>query len=206
MEKLITIVYDKKGENSSIAELLNSIIMETGLYESTVVSKAEHEASLFKKELSGQVISHKLILLGHIEAIPVDNMTWYYNELGMKYGWNEKFAILQVEKKKWNEKELEKLLDLFKQSETASKESDDTKGIGKTVKKITDKVNKLPNGVKAAGAVGSIFFFGLWGATAVAAYLINGKINNDKVFENQQKYLVWKFCTMGLEKFMEGKE
>jgi hypothetical protein len=204
MEKSITIVYDKKGENSSMAEFLNSIITETGTYLSTVVSKAEHEASLFRDELSGQFIPRKLILIGNNDVIP-DEITWHYNEFGMKYGWNDKFAILQIEKKKWDEKELEELLNLFKQSEVDSKKSNDSNGIGKTVKKMMKKVDKMPGGIKAASAIGGVFLFGLWGATAVAAYLINGKINNDKVFDNQQKYLVWKFCAMGLESFMEDR-
>jgi hypothetical protein len=209
MKKPIIILYAKRGEDSTIAELLNSIITETGIYESTVMSKTEHEASLFKQELAGQVIPCKLILIGNIEAVPVDKITWHYNELGMKYGWNKNFAILQTKKKKWTEKELEELLNLFKQSDAASKESDDAKGLEKVVNKIIKKTNELPTGVKAAIttiATGNIFLFGLWGATAVAAYLINGKINDDKVFENQQKYLAWKFCTMGLEKFMEDKK
>jgi hypothetical protein len=205
MEKSITIVCDKKDENSSMAEFLNSIITETGTYESSAVSKAEHEASLFREELSGQFTPRKLIIIGNDDAVP-DKTTWHYNEFGMKYWWNENFAILQVEKKKWNERELEELLKLFKQSEADSKKNGDANGIGKTVKKIMKKVDEMPGGIKAAGAIGSIFFFGLWGATAVAAYLINGKINNDKVFENQQKYLVWKFCVTELENFMEGKK
>jgi hypothetical protein len=198
-------VYDKKGENSSMAEFLNSIIEETGIYESTVVSKAEHEASLFREELSGKFIPRRLIIIGSIDAMP-DKITWHYNEFGMKYWWNENFAILRVEKKKWNERELEELLKLFRQSEADSKKNDDANGIGTTVKKIMKKVDEMSGGIKAAGAIGSIFFFGLWGATAVAAYLINGKINNDKVFENQQKYLAWKFCVTELENFMEGKK
>jgi hypothetical protein len=169
------------------------------------VSKAEHEASLFGEELSGKFIPRRLIIIGNIDAIP-DKITWHYNEFGMKYGWNDNFAILQVEKKKWDEKELEELLNLFKQSEADSKKGDDASGIGKMVKKIMKKADEMPDGIKAAGAIGGIFFFGLWGATAVAAYLINGKINNDKVFENQQKYLAWKFCVTGLENFMEGEK
>jgi hypothetical protein len=201
MANLITIVYDKKGVDSSMAELLDSAIMESGVYKSTVTARSEYEGFLFSRKLSGQDTHTGLILIGNIENIPLDEITWHYNELGMKYGWNENFAILQVEKKKWNKTELEELMKLFKKLELEEK-NDDT-GIKKTFEKIGKGINNLPKGLKIAGAVWGTLSLGLLGAAAVTTYLINGKINNDKIFENQQKYLVWKFLTTGLDKFLE---
>jgi hypothetical protein len=133
-------------------------------------------------------------------------MAGLLNSIIEESGLYKNFAILQVEKRKWNETELEELIKLFKQLETVPEEKNSNKSIKKTLEKITKKVSNLPTGIKIASAVGGTLFFGWLGvAAAVTTYLVNGKINNDKIFESQQKYLVWKFFTREFGTFIEER-
>jgi hypothetical protein len=141
-----------------------------------------------------------VIFLGNINSQLSDKINWVYNEYGMKYGWQGKQAVLLVEKRKWNETELAELNKLLNQSQEIKAKG----GIKDQIDKVSGKVNKLPVGLKIASVVAGGAVLGL-AAAAVAgsALLINNKLNNDKLLESQQKYLVNRFFTMSLSDFME---
>jgi hypothetical protein len=198
MAAAITIVYEKTDDNSSMAQLLNDLIKKGGLYEPLVRTKAEQAGVSFEAELLGNDTNDISIFIGKIEQGLIEKIEWRYDEFGMKYGWNGKKAILLVEKKTWNKNEVEGITKLLETEHT-----DPKKGVKDKINTITSKIDKLPAGLKIAGAIGGLALFGV-GAAVVAgsAYLINGKINNDKVFESQKKFLVNKFYTEAFDSFM----
>jgi hypothetical protein len=197
----ITIVFDSENDNAPLADLLETALNTSGVYAAVKQSKADYEAENVKHELLGTSDSAPVIFAGNINDAFVQNVQWQYNELGMMYGWLENQAMLCVVKGKWNQEELAKLTALFGESASAKPDNFLKKGLDN----ITGKVDKLPLGLKIAGAVGGAVLFGLGGLAIVGGtYLINGKINNDKVFENQAKYLVGKFCGEALSEFIGG--
>lgn len=200
MADLITIIYNASDENAPITGFLNTQIEQTGKYETVIKNQAEYESVSFENELLGIGASDKPeIFIGNVNPNLNEKVKWVYNEYGMKYGWNGKQAVLLVEKRKWTEAELAELTRVLSQSQEIKPKS----GIKDQIDKISGKVNKLPLGLKIAGAVAGGAVFGV-AAAAVAgsALLINNKINNDKLLESQQKYLANKFVTMSIADFI----
>jgi hypothetical protein len=198
--ELITIVYNTNDANASIANLLNVQIKETGKYEPVIKTQAEYEISRFENELLGKVSDKPIIFVSNINSQLSEKISWAYNEYGMKYGWQGKQAVLLVEKRKWNEVELVELNNLLNQSQEVKPKED----IKNRIDKVSSKVNKLPAGLKIAGAAAGGAIFGLAAAAAAGgAFLINNKINTNKLLENQRKYLVDRFITMSISDFME---
>jgi hypothetical protein len=196
----ITIVYNANAENAPIANFLNIQIKQTGKYETVIKTQAEYESARFEDELLNKFSDKPVIFIGNINSQLNEKIDWVYNEYGMKYGWQGKQAVLSVEKRKWNETELVELNMILGQShEIKAKGS-----IKDQIDKVSSKVNKLPVGLKIAGlAVGGAVFGLATAAVAGSAFLINNKINNDKLLESQQKYLVNRFVAVSLSDFME---
>jgi hypothetical protein len=202
MADLITIIYNVNDENAPIANFLDAQIKQNDKYETVIKTQAGYEGSSFEDELLGKVSEKPEIFVGNANPNLSEKVKWTYDEYGMKYGWYGKQAVLLVEKRKWTEVELKELFILLSQSQEIKSKSVIKEQIGK----ISGKVNKLPLGLKIAGAVAGGAVFGV-AAAAVAgsAFLINNKINNDKLLENQQKYLVNRFVTVSFDDFMDGK-
>jgi hypothetical protein len=201
MADRITIIYNTGDENTLIADLLDTRLKEAGKYETIIKTQTEYTSANFEDELLGTTAADKpLIFIGKANTTLINNIHWTYDEYGMKYGWKRRQAVLLVEKRKWNEAESAELVKLLDQVQ----ESNPKNGLKDQIDKISGKVNKLPVGLKIAGAVAGTALFGV-AAAAVAgsALLINNKINNDKLFESQQKYLVNRFITMALDEFMK---
>ncbi|WP_010256924.1 hypothetical protein [Treponema primitia] len=197
MGKIIYIIYDKADVNASLAKLLESALNETGTYTVNIQTKSEYEGENLKYELLGTAREDgaMFIFAGKINDILFDKIQWRYDEFGMKYGWDGNNALLYTEKRKWSEAELSELAKLF--GNTTPENS-----IKKGLSNIGGKINKLPAGLKIAGAIGGAALFGAAAMVAAgSAFLINGKINNDKIFENQQKYLVKIFCEQAITDF-----
>jgi hypothetical protein len=131
----------------------------------------------------GKVSDKAVIFVGNINSQLSERINWNYNEYGMKYGWQKKQAVILVEKRKWSKDELAEFFDLFNQSLEASPKN----RVKDRINKISSKVNKLPLGLKIAGTVVGGAVFGVSAAAAAgSAFLINNKINNAKLLENQQ--------------------
>jgi hypothetical protein len=126
---------------------------------------------------------------------------WKYDEMGMKFGWNENKAMLYIERRKWNEKELKELTALFGQTAEPKPANIFKKGLDAA----TGGFDKLPKWGKVATAAAGTVLFG-FGALALASgtYFVNGIINYGKVFENQKKYLIGKFIADGINDFLGG--
>jgi hypothetical protein len=202
MADLLTIVYNTGDENAPLAAFLDAQIKQSGKYVSIVKTKAEYESANFEGELLGTSSDELVIFIGQANTDLAGTIKWIYDEYGMKYGWIGKQAVLLVEKKKWNKDELAELVKFLGQEQ----ETKPKNGIKEQLDKISGKVNKLPLGLKVAGAVAGGAFFGVAGAAvAGSAFLINNKLNSDKLFESQQKYLVNKFITMSISQFT-GRE
>jgi hypothetical protein len=199
MADKITIIYNTGDENAPMANFLDAQIKQTSEYEAMIKTQAEYASASVEYELLGTITDKPLIFIGIANTNLIKEINWVYDEYGMKYGWRKKQAVLLVEKKKWSETELAELAKLLDQSLEIRPKS----GVKDKIDKISGKVNKLPLGLKVAGAVAGGAIFGV-AAAAVAgsALLINNKINNDKLLENQQKYLVNRFVSMSIDKFM----
>jgi hypothetical protein len=200
MADLITIVYNVNNENAPITNLLNVQIKQAGKYETVIKTQAEYESARFEDELLSKVSNKPVVFIGNINSQLSEKINWVYDEYGMKYGWQGKQAVLLVEKRKWNETEvleLNKVLGQFQEIKAKG-------GIKDQIDKVSSKVNKLPVGLKIAGVVAGGAVFGLaTAAVAGSAILINNKINNEKLLESQQKYLVNRFVTMSISDFMK---
>jgi hypothetical protein len=199
MNKEIHIIHDKADANSVMVKLLETTL-NTPEYEVLLQTSLEYEEEFIKHELLGTIEEDIFfIFAGKINSTLFDKMEWHYDKFGMKYGWNEHQAMLYIENKKLSAVELEEFEKLLGEGTTTTTIGE----IKKEIKGFGKKINKLPLGIKIAGAVGGAAIFGL-GAAAVAgsAFLINGKLNKDAVTENQQKYLVKIFCEQALGEFM----
>jgi hypothetical protein len=198
----IKIVHDEADTDfSDMTGLLIKALNETGAFCVEAMSKAEWETQNVKYELLGADKDISFIFVGKFDKALFDACQWKYNELGMKFGWNENKAMLYIERRKWNEDELKELTKRFGQFDEAKPDNFLKKGMDA----VTDRFDKLPKWGKVATAAAGTFLFGLGGlALAGGSYLINGAINNGKVFENQKKYLVEKFITDGITEFLGG--
>lgn len=210
----ITIVFDGDGvdNNVDMADELLAALNMVGGYAVVQQTKADYEADNVKREILGTEDKRPFIFVGKINEELFAKCRWDYNEMGMKYGWAENQAVLYVEKKRLNEKDVAQFAQLVgAEVEAAAPEKPKNlflKGldnIKKGVDGATKTVDKLPLAAKIAVGVGGTFLFGLGGlAIAGGTYLINGKVNNDKLFADQKKYLVQKFCAEALSDFIGG--
>jgi tetratricopeptide (TPR) repeat protein len=210
----ITIVFDGDGidNNVDMADELLAALNTVGGYTVVQQTKADYEADNVKREILGTEDKRPFIFVGKINGELFTKCRWDYNEMGMKYGWAANQAILYVEKARLNEKDVAKFAQLVG-AEVAEAAPEKPKSflqkgldnIKKGVDGATKTVDKLPLAAKIAVGVGGTFLFGLGGlAIAGGTYLINGKVNNDKLFADQKKYLVQKFCAEALSDFIGG--
>jgi TRAP-type mannitol/chloroaromatic compound transport system substrate-binding protein len=166
-----------------------------------VKTKSEYDVSLFEDQLVGKASSGPIIFIGKTDADLLKKIEWKFDAFGMKYGWHEGKAVLLVEKKNWNETEVKSIVEFFKQEnmpiESAERKSD-------TKEHIETAAKKLPIGLNILKAVGTGILTGIAAGTeAAVTSLSSTKIQADKIFENQQKYLVNKFYTAALAEFLE---
>jgi hypothetical protein len=200
MADVITIVYNANDENAPITDFLNIQIEQTGKYETVIKTQTEYESSRFEDELLSKASDKPVIFIGNINSQLCEKINWIYDEYGMKYGWQGKQAVILVEKRKWNESELAELNRVLGRSQKIKAKG----GIKDQIDKVSSKVNKLPVGLKIAGVAAGGAVFGLaTAAVSGSAFLINNKINNDKLLESQRKYLVNRFVMMSISDFME---
>jgi hypothetical protein len=202
MSKEIHIIHDKSDTNPVMTKLLETTLNMPD-YKVVLQTRSEYEDEFIKYDLLRITRENTyFIFLGKTNSTLFDKVKWHYEKFGMKYGWDARQAMLYIENRKLVATELEEFEKLLGEG------TDNTTTIGEIKKEIKDfgkKLDKLPLGIKIAGAVGGAAVFGL-GAAAIAgsAYLINGKMNKDALYENQQKYLVKIFCEQAFAKFTEG--
>ncbi|GHV52255.1 hypothetical protein AGMMS49579_09240 [Spirochaetia bacterium] len=191
----------KEADFADMTELLIKALNDSGAFSAEKMSKAEWETESVKHELLDTGKDIPFIFVGKFDDALFNACQWKYDELGMKYGWNENKALLFIEKRKWNEKELKELTELFGQTAEPKPANFLKKGLDAAM----GGFDKLPKWGKVATAAAGGFLFGL-GALAIAGgtYFVNGAINNAKVFENQKKYLIKKFISEGLGEFLSG--
>jgi hypothetical protein len=204
MKELITIVCDPIDDNMPLANMLAAQINQAGVYDSAIKKPDEYAEASVEEELLGKVSEKIAIFIGTTKAIDTisqisnrNNKTHLYQKFGIRYGWYGKQAYLYVQKEKFSESEIKEF------SEALGIEEKPETGVKGTLNKISSKIDKLPLGLKIAGVVGGAVLLSV-GAAVVAgsAFLINGKINQGKLFENQLAYAGKIFYEQGLPQFM----
>jgi hypothetical protein len=93
----ITVVYDRKDNNAPMAGILVDLIKQISSAEPQLKTKAEYEASLFEDELLDQVSNKYVVFVGKLFSNAFKNISWKYDECGMKYGWIKNQAVLCVD-------------------------------------------------------------------------------------------------------------
>ncbi|MHC6202122.1 zinc ribbon domain-containing protein [Breznakiellaceae bacterium SP9] len=207
MEKTqITLVYEPNENFASMVNLFHSYLDRfEDIYDVQIKTKAEYETDMAKEGFSkvfgdepapeAESTDH-IVFFGNIFNEYIKNINWVYNEFDMKYGWQGNKAAVFVGKRKWDESQLKQLTSLFEREQVVQAETKKKNVVG-------EQLDKLPTAAKIIG--GGVLIGlggGLIGLAAGTAYMIGGKINEGKVFENQLKYLANKFFTSGFTDFM----
>jgi hypothetical protein len=200
MKKEIYIIFDKSDINFPMVNLLDIELKKLNLVP-ILQSNSEYEAENIKHELLGTVKDDSFVIfIGKINETLFEKINWKYEKIGMKYGWDMNSALLFVDNSKLSDNELSELAKL---SAEFQDEGSTVNKLKSGLKNISNKLDRLPTGLKLAGAIGGTALLGIPATLAAGtAFIINGQINKSKVYENQLKCLVKIFCTQGLTEFM----
>ena len=191
MPEKIVCVKTRNMTSTHEISLLEEALAELEDYEIVHQTEVEYLGGNFEEELLGKSMENITIFIGFSDnkgiSSQLSNFKVVHDKFGIKIGWLDKKAFLDISiDTSWTKKKED--LDLFQKISGQNPKSE-----GK-LKQITKKIDKLPLGLKVAGAIGGGLFLGV-GAAVVAgsAFLINGTINSMKLSESQEKVAVGLF-------------
>jgi tetratricopeptide (TPR) repeat protein len=110
INKRIILVCDKTNNNIDVAASLLNLLKLSCTDEPELRTYAEYKTISFEAELLGEEQEFSAIFFMTPATPSMVNVTWKYNKDGIRYGWNDKKAVIFAENVAYNNEENKKIL------------------------------------------------------------------------------------------------
>jgi hypothetical protein len=198
----VKIVCDIDVGNRYMAKLLQKGINKGGKFQSLIISLDDYTSENYEHELLGTESPTRYIFIGGTKPDMFYKVTMQYAEHGMRHGWKGNIAALDIARTEWTKDNVNQIYSILGVAPIQQKE----KGV---IGKAVDGFNNLPTAAKigigaGVGVLGGAIALAAGGATLLFGGGNDTTIDNNKIYQDQQEFLVNNFLEKGFYRFVNG--